>query len=238
MPWVRNWNLGRGLGSGEEFAAEEAGFAVAAACGAVFAAVEDDLEVELVPGVAWEEFFEVAFGLFDVFGGAEFPSFGEAVDVGVHGEGGDAEGLGHDDGGGFVADAGEGFEGGEVGGDLGVVLLDEDFRELGDGGGFAWGESAGADDGLDLIDGHVHHGLRVVGEGEEGWGDLVDADVGALGGEQDGDEEGVGVLVVEGDGGFRVEFPEAAQEVIGALLFEHGGSVCRAVAGCKGRARR
>ncbi len=116
--------------------AEEAFFSVAASGGAMFAAVEDDLEVEFVPGVAWEEFFEVAFGLDDVFTGGEFPACGEAVDVGIDGKGGDAEGLGHDDGGGFVADAWECFEGVEVGGDLAVVLVDEDLREFGDGGGF------------------------------------------------------------------------------------------------------
>ena len=51
----------------EEFAAEQAGFPVAAAGAAMFAAVEDDLEVEAVPVLAGEEFFQVAFGLFDVF---------------------------------------------------------------------------------------------------------------------------------------------------------------------------
>lgn len=38
----------------EEFLAEQAAFSIAAAGGAVFAAVEDDLEVELVPCGAGE----------------------------------------------------------------------------------------------------------------------------------------------------------------------------------------
>lgn len=219
---------------GEEFFAEEALFAVAAAGGAVLAAVEDDLEVEFVPGVSGEEFFEVVFGLCDVFALGEFPTFGEAVDVCIDGEGGDAEGLGHDDGSGFMSDAGELFEVGEGGGDLAVMLVNEDVAEFGDGEGLGGGEAAGADDGLDLFDGDEPHFFRGVGEGEEGGGDLVDADVGALGGEEDGDEEGVGAGVVEGDGCFRVELVEAEEEVVGALLFPHVGMNTRAGGGVQG----
>ena len=120
----------RRLPGGKQFAAEQAAFAIAAAGGAVFAAVEDDLEVELVPGLAGEEAFEVGFRLDDVFAGREFPAGGEAVDVGVHGEGGDAEGLGHDDRGGLMADAGEGFERGEIGGDLAVVAFEQEVGEF------------------------------------------------------------------------------------------------------------
>jgi hypothetical protein len=197
------------MGLGEEFFAEEALFAVAAAGGAVFAAVEYDLKVEFVPGFAWEEFFEVVFGLCDVFALGEFPAFGKSVDVCVDGEGRDAEGLGHDNGSGFVADAGELFEVLEGGGDLAVMLVNEDVAEIGDGEGFGRRETAGADDGLDLFDGDESHFFRVVGEGEEGGGDFVYPDVGALGGEEDGDKEGVGAGMIEGDGCFRVEMVEA-----------------------------
>lgn len=147
------------------------------------ASVEDDLEVEFVPRFDGEDAFEVAFGLGDGASVAEAPAFGEAVDVGIDWEAGDAEGLGHDDLGGFVSDAGELFEGFEVGWDLALVLVDEDLGELLDGAGFLWAEAAGADDVFDFSDAELAHVGGVICEGEEFWGDLVDPDVGALCGE-------------------------------------------------------
>lgn len=47
-----------------------AGGAIAAAGGAVLAAVKDDAEVELIPFLFWEELFEVGFGLGNAFAAA------------------------------------------------------------------------------------------------------------------------------------------------------------------------
>ena len=94
----------------------------------MLAAVENDLEVEAVPGLAGEELLQVALSLDDVFSGGEFPAGGEAVDVRVYGKCRDAEGLGHDDGGGFVTDAGQGLERGEIRRDLAGVLFHQNFR--------------------------------------------------------------------------------------------------------------
>ena len=108
-------------------AADPADGAVAASGGAVFAPVENDLEVEFVPPFTGEGALQVFFGFDDVFPGGQFPSLGEAVDVGIDGKGGDAKGLAHHDRGGFVADAGKGLEGRKVGGDLPRMLCDDDF---------------------------------------------------------------------------------------------------------------
>ncbi len=70
----------------------------------MFSAVEDDLEVELVPRFFGENFFKIAFGLDDVFSAAELPSFGEAVDMGVDWKCWDSESLCHHHRCGFVAD--------------------------------------------------------------------------------------------------------------------------------------
>lgn len=61
-----------------------------------------------------------------------------------------------------------------------------------------------------------------VGFGEECWSDLVDADIGALCGEEHGDEECEGVGMIERDGGFRIELVEAGEEVPCAFSFCHG----------------
>ena len=149
----------------------------------MFSAVEDDLEVEFVPGVARENFFQVAFGLDDVFPTGQPPTFGETVDVGVDWKGRNAKCLSHDDGCGFMADTRQFLQFFETLRNNAVVMLDEHFAEFGNGGGFGWGESAGANDFADFIDRDMSHFLRCVGEFEEGGSDLIDADVGALCGE-------------------------------------------------------
>lgn len=76
----------------------------------MFASVEDDAEVELIPLFFGKELFQVGFGLGDAFAAAETPAFGEAVDMGIHGECGHAKGLRHDHAGGLVAHTGERFQ--------------------------------------------------------------------------------------------------------------------------------
>ena len=93
----------------------------------MLAAVEDDLQVELVPLLLGKAFFQVALGLFDVLALGELPALGEAVDVSVDGKGGHAEGLGHDHGSRLVADAGQGLEVLKVVRHFTAVLLNQDF---------------------------------------------------------------------------------------------------------------
>ena len=72
----------------------------------MFAAVENNLEVEAIPRVAGEEFFQIALGDDHIFPGGEFPAGGESVDVGIYGKCWDAERLGHHDRSGLVPHAG------------------------------------------------------------------------------------------------------------------------------------
>ena len=107
--------------------ADLAGFPVASSRRAVFSPVKDDLEVKFVPFFPREETFEVSLGLDNIFSGAEAPAFGETVDVGIHGEGGYAKGLGHHDGSGFVPHSREGFKGFKRCGNFASVPVDEYF---------------------------------------------------------------------------------------------------------------
>lgn len=77
---------------------------------AVFSAEIDDLEMQFVPLILGEVRFEVALGLDDGAAARETPAVSEAMNVGVDGKGGYAEGLRHHHARGFVADAGEGFQ--------------------------------------------------------------------------------------------------------------------------------
>ena len=105
------------------------------------------------------------------------------------------------------------------------MAFEEELGEAFDVFGFAVGEAAGVDAGENLIDGEVGHFLGCGADFEEGGGDKVDAFVGALGGEEDGDEEGEGVGVVEGNGDGGVEAVEDGFGGVGAFLFGHADSL-------------
>ncbi len=76
----------------------------------MFAAVIDDLEMQPVPRRFWKQTLQIAFGLQDRFPSGQIPALGQTVDVCVHWEGWDAEGLRHHDLGGLVADTGQSFQ--------------------------------------------------------------------------------------------------------------------------------
>ena len=84
--------------------------AVAPACCAVFATIENDLEVEVVPAFAREEPFEVFFCLLDATPIGQAPPLGEAMDMGIDRKGRHAKGLGQDNRCCFVTNAGQGFQ--------------------------------------------------------------------------------------------------------------------------------
>ncbi len=158
--------------------------------------------MELVPALFGKEALEIFFRLLDAFAGAQPPALGAAVDVGVDGEGGLMKGLCHHHGGGFVADAGELFEGGEGFGHLTLVALKQDFRQIPNRVRLGGGKAAGANEEFDLFGIELNHFFRSVWQER---GNLIDPDVGALGGEEDCDEECVGVAVVQGDLWLRKE---------------------------------
>ena len=190
---------------GEAGGADVTDGAIATPCGTVLTAVEDDLEVELVPNGLGEEAFEVLFGLRDVFTGGELPTLGEPMDVGIDGEARHAKGLRHDDLRGLVADSRELFEFIEIGRHLTAVLADEDFAELADGAGFLRSEATRAHDGLDLLDGHFRKLFRSVAKGEQGWRHVIHPHIGALSRKKNGHEQSEGIRVIEWDGRIRIQ---------------------------------
>ena len=122
-------------------------------------------------------------------GGYEAEAVADAEDVGVHGEGGLAEGYGLDDVGGLAAYAGEAGEFFEGGGYLAAEVADEHAGEAYEVAGLVVGVGDGLDVGQHvLLRGCGHGGGGGVGA-EEGGRHLVDALVGALGGEHHGYEE-------------------------------------------------
>lgn len=203
--------------------------AFGAAGAAGVAAVEDEVVVGVVEEGLGDALQEAVLDGAGGGAGGEAGAVGDAEDVGVDGDGGVAEGDVEDDAGGLAADAGQGFEGGAVLGNLAAVVVEEGLGEGGDVPGFGLPEADGADVGGDAGGAEGGHGGGGGGGGEEGGGGAVDGGVGGLGGEDDGDEEGEGVGEVELGAGVGVG---------GAEGFEEGGDLGAGHGGHGGRMRR
>jgi len=145
------------------------------------------------------------------------------VDVGVDGEGGRLEGLGDDHLRRLVSYAWQGLQRRELPRHLPAILIDEDTGQVVDVAGLARAEAAGLDDLVDVVHVELEHGRGGRGAGEQEGRDLVDAGVGALGAEQDGDEEAVGVGVGQRDGDLGVEGLEQVLDLAGFVGAAHGG---------------
>ena len=138
--------------------------------------------MQLVPGGLGEEALQVALGLGDVFAIRQLPALGQAVDVGVHGKGGDTERLCHHHLGRFVADSGKSLEGIEITRHLTAMLVDQDLGEFLDRFGFLRAEAAGFDDGFNLCHRLRGQGLRCPAEfSKQARRDLIHPHIGALG---------------------------------------------------------
>jgi hypothetical protein len=190
----------------------------------VLAAEVDDLEVDAAPGRLGEEALQVALGLHHAAAAREPPAGGEAVDVGVHREGGRPEGLHHHDARRLVADTGKRLEQREVGGHASAVLLEQALREGRERARLLGSKAAAPDQALDLGDGEPRHRLRRPGRGEERRRHLVHARVGALGREHHRDEEREGILVEQGNRGLGVEAIQQLRDALGLLAALHAVS--------------
>ena len=102
-----------------------------------------------------------------------------------------------------MADAGQAFERFKRSWDLSLKLFDESVGQIPDSARFGWRKTAGADDSLDLFGRKGCHFLRRVRYSEQFWRDEIDPCVGALGREEYGDEERVGIFMFKRDFGTR-----------------------------------
>ena len=168
------------------------------------------------PGVLRDSFDQVLFDFDRVGVLGQSEAFAQAGDVGVHDDTGfNAEGVAENNIGCFASDPGETGERLQVAGDLTVMVLDQGL-----GGGdevfrFVAEETGRADEVFDVFlfgDGEVT-GVRVFFE--EGGGHHVDAHVGALRGEDGGDEELECALVVQFAVGVGVGGAEDVENVDG-----------------------
>lgn len=129
------------------------------------------------------------------FAGAKAGAIGDAEDVSINGAGLNAEGFVEDNIGGFAPHARQRFERFEAFRDQATVCFDEDLAERYD----VFGLVVEQPDGLDVL---THpcfterqHFFRGVGFGEQAFCSFVDANIGALGRQDDGDKQRVGIDV-------------------------------------------
>ena len=210
------------LGAGAE-GAEFAVWTIGVAGHAAAAAVPDEEVAPEGPGVLRDLFDEVFFDFDRVFLLGQTEALAQAGDVGVDDDAGfDAVGVAEDDIGGFASDAGEVSEVVEILRNFTVMFPHEGFRGGDEILGFVAEETGGADEVFDvfLFGGSECFGVRVFFE--KGGRHHVDAHVGALRGEDGGDEKLEGPLVVEFAMGVGVGGAEDAKKLAGASVASDG----------------
>ena len=185
------------LGAGAE-GAEFAVWTIGVAGHAAAAAVPDEEVAPEGPGVLGDLFDEVFFDFDRVFLLGQTEALAQAGDVGVDDDAGfDAVGVAEDDIGGFASDPGQMGEGFEFAGDFAFVVVDEGLGGGADIFRFVAEEAGGADEVFEVFLARGSHAFGVREFLEEGGGHHVDAHVGALRGEDGGDEELERAVVVE-----------------------------------------
>lgn len=189
-----------------QMVADFAGVTVTTSGRAMFTAIEDDPEVEGVPGGLRENAFQV---FLDPLDGAslatEFPPMGETVDMGIDRKGGETKRLGHHHRGGFMPHSRQGLQVLKSARDFAFVLIDENPRKALNRPGFARSETAGADDGIDLVDRFLSHIRGVICELKKGRRDEIYPLIRALSRQKHCHKEGVGTKMIQRDGGFQIK---------------------------------
>jgi hypothetical protein len=191
-------------------------------------AVKNQQVGDVYPIFAGDEGHQVALDFDGVVGGGEAEALGEAANVGVYDDTfGLAIGVAEDDVGGFAGDTGKGEEGGHLGRNFATVFL---FKEAGsflDVGGFVAVEAGAAHQFFQFSTVGGGEGSSRWVAGEEGGGDFINEYVGALGGEDGGDEELEGGFMIEGAASIGVGVAQKGDEILdfGFWILDWGHSV-------------
>jgi len=167
------------------------------------AAEVDELVAECDPAVLRNGAHQVLFDFGGGVGLGEGEAMGQPEDVGIDYDAfGLVEADSQDNIGGFAGGAGNGDQLGECLRDFAAKVGDDLLRGSFDGFGLVAEEAGGADEGFEIGQPGLGHGCGGREALEELRGDHVDADVGALRGEDCGDEKLPGRFVMES--AFRV----------------------------------
>lgn len=173
--------------------------------------------MKLVPVLLGKKTLKIALRLFDARTAGQPPTLRQAMDMSIDRKGRHAKRLGHYDTGGLVADARQTFELFEAARHFAPKPADKLLRKADDRLGLLGSQPTATDEILDFGRGEPGHRLRRRGQGEEFRGYLIDPAVGALGREENRDQQGIGVAMIEGYGRFGIKLRQPALNVSGSL---------------------
>ena len=126
------------------------------------------------------------------------------MDVGVYGEGGHTEGLGHHHTCGFVTNPRQGLKLFKTAGHHAAMALKQELGKAFDIASLGASQAKLADMGQDRLLAQGCHRSGVLASCKQGRGDLVDLLICALGAQQDRHQQREGIAVVERYRGFGV----------------------------------
>ena len=191
--------------------------AVGLAGGAAAAAVPDEEMGKEGPVLLGDDFDECLLDFDGIVLAGETQPAGEAADMGVDDDAlGEVEGIAEDDVGGLSAHAGELVEMFHGPRNFAAVVFDQGGGAAADGFGLGAEESGGADEAFEL---GGRDFSKMLGRGaalEKGGCDFVDPVIRALGGEDRGDEELEGILVVKFAMGVGVRLLKPGNDLAGS----------------------
>ena len=164
----------------KKFGANAAYVSIATASRAVFPAVENDLQMELVPDRFVKELLEVHFGLHNGTTVGKPPSLSEPVDMCVDGKGRMAKTLTHYNRSRFVPHTRKSLKLLKGFRHLASMLFNQNNGQLLDGFGFLRAQSARLDDFPDTLNGLLCHIAGIVRQSPKGRCHTIDHFVRAL----------------------------------------------------------
>ncbi len=156
-------------------------------------------------------FQQFLFHQLDILAGGKVGAVAHAKDVSVHGNGWPAKGGIQHHVSGFTPDARQGLQRGAVFRHLAAVQLQQHAAGLNHVLGFAVKQADGLDVRLNAFYAQLQHRLRRVGNRIKLCGGFIDADVGSLRREQDGNQEFKRRGKVQLGRWVRVVIPQALQ---------------------------
>ena len=176
--------------------------------------------------------FQPALHLQRRLAGSQPSAVGDAKDMGIHGDGRLAEGDVAHHIGAFASDPGERRQGLGVSRNLPAVLLRQNAGKGDDVRRLGFVEADGFDMVAQFLLPQREHFPRRVGEREQRFGGAIDPLVRRLRRQDHGDQQGIGVGVMQLAAGMRGLLGEAAEQSMDGLRF-HGG---KSIMGCRGTA--
>ena len=176
--------------------------------GAEFPSKENDLQMQVIPFLFRKNFLEVFLCLLYGFAIGQTPTGRQAMNVGINRKCRYTKRLSHHDTGSLVTDPRKRFQTFKIGRDFPTVLFHKNAAQLIDSLGFSGGQSAGSNVFQNLLLRQPAHLFRRIRTLEESRGHQIDSSVRSLGREQDCNQQGERIRVIEWNRWIGIQFSQ------------------------------